>query len=189
MSILFIGSSHINRLESFIRRKDQVSPFLVQDTSIHFHGLSGAKICSSSHFNTFDRAISNHKPKSLIIHVGGNDLDQRGMDLDGASIIALRLVAICKLFLAKHNLEKIICVQLMSRSKTRHINVQSYNNLVIAVNRQLKYELSSCSNVVYWRLKGIKNCVDNLYQDGVHFNEKGLLKYYRNLRGAVLHCC
>lgn len=189
MSLLFIGSSHIKRLESYIKRIDPVSPFSVRDVSIQFHGISGGRLCSSSHVNSFDRTISNLKPNALIIHIGGNDLDQPGMDIEGAIIIALRLVALCKQFVVKYNLQKIICVQLMARSNTRHVNVQIYNDLVIAFNRQLKSELSSCSNVIYWRLKGIKNTGDNLYQDGVHFNEIGLKKYYKNLRGAVLQCC
>jgi hypothetical protein len=37
----------------------------------------------------------------------------------------------------------------------------------------------------YWKLTGVKNSEINLYQDGVHFNDVGNYRYYRNLRGAI----
>ena len=85
-------------------------------------------------------------------------------------------------------IDKIICVQLLPRTSTRYVLPALYNNLVIQVNQHLKHELAANSNVFYWKLKGVKHSSVNLFKDGVHFNDLGFHRYYKNLRGAVIRC-
>ena len=53
-------------------------------------------------------------------------------------------------------------------------------------NRLLKQELSQVNNIHYWKLKGLKHA-ENLFKDGVHLTDQSQKKFYRSIRGAIIH--
>jgi len=45
----------------------------------------------------------------------------------------------------------------------------------------------SKSKINFWKIKGVKESLENLFGDGVHFNDDGNLRYYRSIRGALIN--
>ena len=82
--------------------------------------------------------------------------------------------------------QHIIIAQLLPRYDTRHCDPVIYNDCVISVNRLLKCKLSGIRNIHYWKLKGLKQS-NNLFTDGVHLSTASQRKYYKNIRGAIIH--
>lgn len=42
---------------------------------VRFFGLSGETVTSPRHLEPFLAAVQYHRPKFLVVHLGGNDLD------------------------------------------------------------------------------------------------------------------
>ena len=59
---------------------------------------------------------------------------------------------------------------------------------MINANKLLKEQLRSQPNIHYWKFKGIQEIDSANFEDGVHMSATGKVKYYRAIRGAVLHC-
>jgi hypothetical protein len=59
--------------------------------------------------------------------------------------------------------------------------------MVKLFNVLLKTEIQSQVSMRYWNIQGVKNSPEIVYlDDGVHFNDEGNHKYYRNVRGAII---
>ena len=160
------------------------NPFGLTDDScrVDFCGIGGGRLSSRCHVRMWEEAVERYEPDSLIVQVGGNDLDSEcGVSADG---VVFRLVALMSLFLAKYQLTHVFVNQLLPRYQTRHVPVDLYNDSVVSSNRLLKLELGAVVCVSYWKLRGLQRC--ELFQDGVHLNGLGMAAYYRNVRGAVL---
>ncbi|CAH1789756.1 unnamed protein product, partial [Owenia fusiformis] len=90
-------------------------------------------------------------------------------------------VILCKLFHRRMSLAR--------SSRIRSLEQQvSYNNNVDRINRRLAQVLDHSTGTYFWRTKGqVMNGLDMIGEDGTHFNEDGHYKYWRSLRGAVMH--
>ena len=111
MSILLIGSSHIKWFEKYFIKTEHLANFNLQEvTSVHFKGIGGGKINDVNHVQIFEKAIIDYKPTSVILQIGGNDLDKSGVTVSDAQTLALHIVAICNFLQIRHNIQKIICV-------------------------------------------------------------------------------
>lgn len=189
MSVLILGDSHIRRLEHFVLKRHPNNPFCLQGPVIpvHFHGISGGRITNRHHIQFFETSLQQFHPNRIILSIGGNDLDVQDLNLDTVKIIVHRLISLSQLFIQRHGATLIVIPQLLSRDVTRNCSVQNYNAMVIAANRMLKEELKKVPNVQYWKLKGLKYAED-LLVDGVHLTSKSQVKYYRNIRGAIINC-
>ena len=168
MSCLIIGSLHVLCLEAYIKSHHRHNFYELQpnNVDVKFCGISGGKVCESSHIRRFKSVIASFHPSKLFVQIGGNDLDTKDADLDTAHLIVCSIVAICKLFIARYQLQHIFVGQLLFRHKTKWIPVHRYNELVVELNRQeLKFE----KNICYWRLKSLKN--GNVFRDLVHLSD------------------
>ncbi|MES9882805.1 MAG: SGNH/GDSL hydrolase family protein [Sedimenticola sp.] len=189
MTILVLGSSHICRLKAYVwANMGDFSFELSPPHKIVMHGISGAKIESDSHCKSFDRVVREHRPKGLVVQIGGNDLDQEGVDDDTAEAVVLRVICITSLLQRRYDIKKVMVAQFLTRQSTRHCRADAYNQAVHHANVFLKAQLLEDPALFYWKLKGVKNSVSNIWADGVHFSQVGQLKYYRNIRGAILQC-
>lgn len=188
MSVLVLGDSHIRRLEQFVNRKHASNPFNLQGPifPVRFHGISGGRITNRFHIQTFESLLRQFQPARVILHISGNDLDVPDLNMDTVKIVIHRIIALSQLFTERHGVGTVVLPQLLPRGVTRNCSVQQYNDMVIAANRMLKDELKNISHVHYWKLNGLKQA-DNLLVDGVHLTNTSQAKYYRNIRGAIIH--
>jgi hypothetical protein len=51
----------------------------------------------------------------------------------------------------------------------------------------MKRELVSKSKINFWKIKGVKETLENLFGDDVHVNDDGNLRYYRSTKGALIN--
>ena len=70
----------------------------------------------------------------------------------------------------------------------RQETVQWPSTIIIVrhANNFLKEQIKSVPGLHYWNIYGVKYTTVNIFQDGVHFNQIGLQRYYRNVRGAII---
>ena len=78
----------------------------------------------------------------------------------------------------------IIC-QFLPRFDTRQCDIEAYDKSVVTANQHMKSTLQPEANIQYWKMKGLKDS-DN-FKDGVHLTDLAQEKYYRCIRGALIH--
>ncbi|KAK3103405.1 hypothetical protein FSP39_018966 [Pinctada imbricata] len=185
--VLVLGSSHINHLKTFVRQRGCTDFNFHPPIHVHLFGISGGRLQASSHVRLLKNEIRAVKPNALVIHIGGNDLDRKNVTEDCVQTLCYQLVSLCAMLIRRFNLRKITILQLMPRVRTRHVPVHSYNNLVIAFNKELKRAVSAHPKIKYWTISGIKQTKQQIFSDEVHLNNLGLVKYYKNVRGAIIN--
>ena len=77
VSVLFVGSSHIRRLEIFMQSMHQVDVFDLPDRirNIINYGISGGYVRNSTHTKQLCAKVKNSRPEVVFVQIGGNDLD------------------------------------------------------------------------------------------------------------------
>lgn len=186
-SVLVLGSSHVNRLSSFINSSPKLHNFDQHRCNIVFTGISGGKILNDNHLRVFENAIRAHRPAWIIIHIGGNDLDRKDISVEDVHLLILKYINLLRTFCRRYSVKFVVC-QLLFRERTRNLLPDCYNQMVLEANKSLKSECKHYDDIVYWKLRGLKNSVENIFSDGVHLNRQiGLPKYYRCIRGAILY--
>ena len=143
------------------------------DPLVRFYGISGSRGNKKEHCTRWERVISDIR--HLVFHAGGNDLDQNSCEGFTEEMV-FRLLSILSSWKGRYNIQTITVLQLTGRRSTYNVPVDKYNFIVCQFNQHLKRELKSHSTII-----------SNVYLDGVHFNAEGNLRYYRNVRGAIIN--
>ena len=163
-----------------------MNTFRLQQFRITCHGISGGRINNPQNILEFEHLIQTHNPHFVVVHLGGNDLDQKSNTWEDVEEIFLRWINILHLFYRRYSV-KIAVSQLLFRERTRHIYPVLYNNFVLIANRLLKLELAKLDKITYWNLKGLKDNHQDICWDGVHLNwRSGYSKYYKIFAGQSL---
>lgn len=184
-NVLLIGSSHINRLRQYVNDFNLQNFGLIQP-QVSMYGISGGRIKNNHHCGLWSNEVTRVGPYRILVQFGGNDLDCENANEQSAEEIMLRLISICSLYLSRPNVEHVTILQLLPRHETRHCPPVVYNNLVRHANTYLKEQIQAVPGLHYWNIYGVKNSAVNIFVDGVHFNQDGVLRYYRNVRGAIV---
>lgn len=161
--------------------------FTFSNISTSIVGISSDRVRRSIDMKDLEREVQSQRPKKLVLNIAGNDFDSAHADEDSVREVVLKLMALCDLFVSRYRVNSVYIYQLLSRFTTRHCPVDLYNKLIIVANQLLKQEANKRSSVMYWKMKGLKNSKTENLCDGVHMNNIGNIKYYRALRGAVIH--
>lgn len=184
MTILCVGDSHMKRFGAFIDNRQASADVLkIEDLpQVNSFGISGGAVTNSRHLRTILAVIHEHRPSSLIVHMGGNDLDCRDNTIDN---IVFGLTAFLTQIRAQFNISHITVKRFMPHERTRTIDAHTYNERVVLANINLKLQCQQVG-LGYWRMKGFTNCREHIFSDGVHHNSLGMRKYFRQLRGIFL---
>ena len=177
-SVLVMGSSHVNRLRHYTG--------INNTPALHNFDLRGGRIYNKSHCQQWEHHISNVIPSHIIVHLGGNDLENEELSEEFAKETVLKIISYCGMLKQRHSIQQVTIMQLLPRTLTRHISQNIYNNMVVHANRFFKKEFKTILNIKYWNIKGVKNSPLNLYLDGVHFIQEGHIRYYRSVLGAII---
>ena len=184
---LLLGSSDICKFENFINRKNSENPYCLDDPRIdvHYYGISGGRIYNDKHRDRLQKAVSTIKPDRLILQIGGNDLDSANLSEDYSRKVVDKIVETCTFYVKDYGVEHVIICQFLPRFDTRQCDIDVYNDCVITANQYMKLTLHSESNIHYWKMKGLKDSEN--FKDGVHLSDLAQDKYYRCIRGALIH--
>ncbi|XP_071504282.1 uncharacterized protein [Diadema antillarum] len=167
------GHSYIGSLNSFIERDPARSNLALEKSSVLAflhdvgHTQPGNVFSASSQLDL----VWELSPDAVVIDLGSNDLCELGATTESTVTalldIALRVGIIPRLFVPKWKTD--------------------FNAAVHDTNRLLAKFLENLPNVHFWRHRAFTQNHSKLFmQDGVHFNEAGMLRYFRTIRGAVM---
>ena len=145
MSVLLLGSSHINRLKHYVNKLQQ-QEFNLDGNIINLFGINGGRIGNNDHCRRWETYIEQVKPMHIIVHIGGNDLDCPNCNNETAEEIILKNIALFGIFRVRFHINNITFVQPLERQHTRHVPVQIYNNLVKYANNFLKINVYIIGN-------------------------------------------
>ena len=145
MSVLLLGSSHMNRLKHYVNKLQQ-QEFNLDGNIINLFGINGVRIGNNDHCRRWETYIEQVKPMHIIVHIGGNDLDCPNCNNETAEEIILKIIALFDIFRVRFHINNITFVQPLERQHTRHVPVQIYNNLVKYANNFLKINVYIIGN-------------------------------------------
>lgn len=187
--VQIFGDSHIKRFNRYVMEQRQFCNdyFTFSKLSTSIVGISGCRVRRSRDMKVLEREVQNQRPKKLVLYIAENDIDSPHADEDSVKEVVLKLMVLCDLFVSRYRVNSIYICQLVPRFTTRHCPVDLYNKLIIVANQLLKQEPNKRSSVMYSKMKGLKNSKTENLCDGVHMNNIGNIKYYRAIRGAVIH--
>ena len=139
-------------------------------------------------------AVQELAPKLIILQLGGNDIRfPRGVgDESNAWMIATRLLSLAHKIWVRTGCVKVRIAQLVYRSRSTNGRIRTdegmrfYNGMVDAVNENLRALTRSGQAIAAWRHVGLSDPERVLCADGTHFNARGMVKYYKSLRGAIV---
>jgi len=187
MSVLIAGSSHVRRLNDYVEARQAFKNFDLHNINVEFYGIGGGRVMNSGHTSQINSKIQSSQPDHVVLHIGGNDLDVIQVNEQYCEELVLKLVLLAETFISRHRLQSVTICELLPRQKTRHITVEKYNYFKKITNKFIKKELVAKSKIHFWKIKGVKESLENLFGDGVHFNDDGNLRYYRSIRGALIN--
>ena len=74
-----------------------------------------------------------------------------------------------------------------SQSKSSFILREGYSSIVNEVNKELTYLCSFFPVLRFWSHVNLTDtkCLDFILDDGTRLNSKGMIKYFRSMRGAL----
>ena len=186
--VLFVGDSNISRFQAASSTHPDIPNNLnLQQCKINFLSRRGAKIAT---IKQLIPRIRHLKPDIVFLQVGVNDIQAQN---SSGSHVATQLDSLVSLILKIPQCNTVYLGELIFRFKGRYISTEQeaelYNNEVHQANCQLKAQFANNEHTVWWACKGVKNAKSLvMHSDGVHLSQQaGMFKYYKSLRGAVLH--
>lgn len=187
MHTLIIGHSFISRLEAFLSASNSPTANLNISSlqSVHFVHKSGAKLTGPKFqclLHDTELYLATQHCQIIYISLGTNDLDS-GMH---PTQVASRLFHLALTLYQDYNPRYVFIEQIVNRNQEIFPNFAPAAKLA---NQALQaiLERSGFQNIQFWRLHNLNNPQKPaLLDDGVHFNERGMRKYRRAIRGAIL---
>lgn len=145
-----------------------------------FHGIGGLTIPRAYNETEF---LTDLSPDLIVLHIGENDVDS--LLVDSPSTLAEDILDLALYIRQQSGAKGVVIAQLLPRVRPARLD---YWERLVGVNRTLKTLCTSIDDCIYWPHKRGLWALwrDNFGADGVHLNHKGIQKYIRSLRGAVL---
>ena len=186
VNVLMLGDSHVHWLSKFVAAE---MPLCQQDLAvsgceINYRGVRGGTVTSLRNDAILGlRASGPGQPDVVIIHAGGNDIDNTGGDppqLVGMHLYTLaRDMVLCGV---KH----VIVCQVIRRNSWRHLTYSEGATRVSCINEFLLAACSGLQSISFWQHRGMWQEGAQIFRrDGVHFNGLGNFKLYKSVRGAL----
>ena len=187
-----IGSSFVTNLADYIADPQhggllsnmQLDPDFA---TVEVSGVRGLRVHK---LPTFKPDLETNTPDLVIMHCGGNDLAKR----DSLSV-AVEMHDFASYLVEDLHVDKVVMLSTLKRFSVRSDGCLKYGipeNVFHAKAFDLNLRLSHLfdnNHMYFWDLRtlqGEQTCWTGLAEDGVHLNEVGMKKYYREIRGAII---
>ena len=156
-------------------------------------GLSGFEVSSvckggwkiTDLWNQIDK-VTDKSPEVIFVQMGGNDLTS---DRDALKV-ADDLLNMSRHLQMATGARHVFIGKLFYREAGPHLHkaqVNKYNLKVRQVNHYLRVMTTEIREVTFWRHSGIELLNTQLTgPDGTHLTDRGMHKFYRSIRGAML---
>lgn len=184
--VLVLGHSYISQLNNFILRDPARDNLALEKSAVLAFMLDvghdnqpGDVFSASSQLDL----VWELSPDAVVLDLGANELSRNGSTPETTVMAIIDLaLRVARIPGVRHVLVCGIIPRLfVPRWKP------GFNSHVHETNRLLAKSLESLPNVHFWRHRSFAQNPTNLFlQNGFHFNDAGLLRYYRTIRGAVM---
>lgn len=190
MSILILGHSFIRRFRDYLTSSPTLNLNLnissVQQHAYLFEGgckLTGRSFQCLMHNVHLHLATTNIH--AIYISLGTNDLDSGMPPLEVARHIWALARRLCSLYRPRY----VFIEEIIHRNPDKF---PGFANLADIANQEIKRLILSGNRITrpicFLKLFNFNNPkYPVLLEDGVHLNQRGVRKYYRSVRGAILH--
>ena len=185
--ILILGHSYIRRLGEFTQEStlpdvDKNFGLNPVEVSVDVAGFGG----KTAYTITQELKVAGSREyHGVVLQLGGNDL----CNTQNYTSVAASVIAVATFLRTGYGIRKVAICQAIRRTK---VCDAGYNGRVVLFNIALEEKLASQLHVgiTMWKHRGFWNTnVDFQHRDGVHLNDYGQYKYYKSIRGAILHVC
>ena len=185
-TVHIIGHSFIKRLHHFCEKQNGDNLFNTQPAiEAKFTGIPGANISRISIFLSSCKLSNQLSNKTVLLQIGENDIKDDTCD---SRKLADEILMLARIAVNVHKASKVIICQLMKREARKYFVPLNYNEKVDHINERLQFLCKFFPRITYWKHKRlITNLKNLLSDDGVHLSQRGLSKYYRSIRGALLN--
>eukprot|EP00057_Strongylocentrotus_purpuratus_P010762 XP_011665236.1 PREDICTED: uncharacterized protein LOC105438741 [Strongylocentrotus purpuratus] len=183
--VLVLGHSYISRLNQYIARDPKRDNLSLEKSSVLSfmydvgHDQPGSVFSASSQLDL----VWNLSPDAVVLDLGSNDL------CDGRATTESTMLSIVDLALRIARIPGVRHVLVCSIIPRLFVPnwKPNFNANVQDTNRLLAKFLEGLPNVHFWRHRSFALNHTRLFSsDGFHFNDAGMLRYYRSVRGAVM---
>lgn len=179
--VVVFGHSFVRRLRDFVVPKRQYNMDLI-DVSVIFHGVGGLTLSGDAVLES--QVAVDVDPSVIVVDLGANDLDST------TYIDPIQLAEDMLHFLIdlknRSKVSSLVILQACHRTLPRR---HDYNEVLPVYNGHLKQLCrdNAAQKIFFFPLKNmIEDWPKYLLSDGVHFNSNGMLRYFRNVRGAAI---
>lgn len=186
ISVLCIGHSHVSWLRTFVESADLFAGFEVQGRpcDVQFLGHRGATLETFLAPAMMARIVSC-RADVIVIHLGGNDLD--GRSYPDPIMVAIDIQRLAVRLLGT-GVRRVVVCQICRRQRWRNSSYAVGADRVVQINRYLDAFCSDTDGISFWRHKRLWNSIRPVFRrDGVHFSDIGNYRFYRSMRGAIIH--
>jgi len=149
-----------------------------------FYGIRGATLRQFHQEGHIMQKIIGHHPTIVVIHLGGNDLDNPTVK---PAAVGMSLFELAK-FISVNSGATVVLSQVLFRERWRNHSSSQGNARVKTLNEFLSAVCQDCDGIKFWCHRNLWKSKQNLYRsDGVHLSPLGNYKFYRSIRGAITH--
>jgi lysophospholipase L1-like esterase len=184
MSVLCVGDSHVLRLRAFVVNSAALRTFHgLPLGEVRYYGISRGKFHNNHYLRRIISAMQHHAPRHVIVLMGGNDLDSADTHFDVNSCVQ-KMISFSTVIRALPYVRDVTVLSILNRERTRFVTTQEFKHRVRVANRLLREHCVQCG-IRFWKLRGFQQSRDLLFQDGVHLNNRGQYKLWREIRGVL----
>jgi len=186
MNVLIFGHSFIHRLNTYLHQSQSPPALNSEQYKITCIGKGGACLSGTKYnhlMHTVHQHLTTTNTHAIYIALGTNDLQQGTSPYHVAQ--ALFTLA-CKLKAAYHP-RYVYIDQILHRD---HAKFPGFHRQADQTNSILQQLIGSKNppGIKLWKHRNFTNPTTQLLsKDGTHFNQAGMVKYWRSVRGAVLY--
>ena len=181
--VLVFGHSFVHRLDTFLNRQGIVNLRLDSTKfEVLLRGFGGLTLARAR--AEYFSLIEQDQPTIIILVLGDNDVDKARNQNKDIRLIAADLVQFAQDLLELDTTKIVYIVpayhRLNPRMGTYEQALPVYNNTIRSICRPLYH-------TVHWPHRNLSdNWRQYLVYDGIHFNDKGNIKFFRCIRSAIL---
>ena len=124
----------------------------------------------------------------LLIDIGTNDLCNSRAP---AHTLAVQTFNLAKRLIDRHGVKHVVLFQVLPRTPGgKHGKGPAFTERADRYNRMLQsliFQHRDQLPISYWFHKGFITNINDIISDGVHLNSKGMTKYIKSVRRAIIH--
>ena len=187
--VLIVGHSFVRRIDQFLSQKYiGFNHNFTLDRSLQHVKLVGKGGASVDDILPMFLANIDFSPQIVVIDIATNDLHSNTLP---PHKLAQQVFNITKRLISRHGVQRVIVLEALPRTQFGLYGAPpSFNTKVAQYNTMIKNLVVQTGNaglVCFWFHKGLPSQIHKFILDGCHFNQDGLLKYYRSIRRIIIN--